>query len=105
MVQRKESESRNTERRGIKVTERTRRLGIPDLHVYRALELVRAQRVQVIREGIDPRAYRIALIYVNKCDFHAARRRLSEDVLVELEKIADEFFRELDLRMQKRGVR
>jgi len=92
-------------RRGAKVTERTRQLGIPDLHVYRAMELVRNLLAVMLNDGIDPRAQRIALVYVNKCDFHFARKVLSESDLVALEKVADEFFREIFLKVEKRGVR
>jgi len=87
------------------MTERAARLGIHPQYIFRALQLVRDQRVQVINEGIDSRAYRIALIYANKVDFYFARKNISEKELVALEEIADDYFRETYKAMNKKGVR
>lgn len=87
------------------VEERAKALGIERLHLYRALDLIRNLRIQTMREGLNPRATRIALIFANSVDFHEARKVLSEDELKELETIASVCFRELCLRMEKKGVR
>lgn len=74
------------------MSEKARALGIPDADLKRVLILVRNLRIQVIKEGLDPRATRIALIYANMADLHFAKKRLTEGELRVLADIAREFF-------------
>jgi len=75
------------------MSEKARRLGIPERDIVRALTLVRDFRVQVLGEALDSRATRIALIYANLVDYHFVRQRLSLEELAALEEIAGEYFR------------
>ena len=74
------------------MSERAHHLGIQERHLVRAMVLVRDLRIQAIREELDPRATRIALIYANMVDLHFARQKLTSDVLTELHMIAKEYY-------------
>lgn len=75
------------------MTDRTRRMGIPDAHMKRALILVRDLRIEAIEERLDPRAVRIALIYALMTDNYASSKVLSMQQERELRRAAEEFFK------------
>lgn len=74
------------------MNERAHHLGIPERHIIRALQLVRYLRASALAERLDPRATRIAIIYLNLVDIHFAREKLTMDVLMELHTIAKEYY-------------
>lgn len=74
------------------MSEKARALGIPDGDLLRAMKLVRNLRVQVIKLDLDPRASRIAIIYLNLCDLHFAKQHLNRDELTALYEIARELY-------------
>jgi len=67
-------------------------LGIPNRDLTRAMILVRDLRVKALREDLDPRATRIAIIFANLADLHFARQKLSPKDLEKLEEIARELY-------------
>ena len=77
------------------MSETARALGISDKDLKRALILVRDLRIRAIREGLDPRATRIAIIFALKCDTHLAGRKLRPRELALLEAIAEELFQQV----------
>lgn len=77
------------------MSEKARALGIPDNDLIRAMKLVRDLRISAIRSGIDPRATRIAIIYMNLTDYHFAAQKLSWEDLRKLEEIAHDFYIEM----------
>ena len=69
---------------------KARKLGIPREHLKQALILVRELRINALQLRLDPRATRIALLYAERCDYHAATGKLSVGELAALRWIADE---------------
>jgi len=74
------------------MSEKARALGIPESHLTRALILVRNLRAQGLLEGIDPRALRIAILYLEKTDRYFCTKKLQPREMRALEDIAEEFF-------------
>ena len=74
------------------MSEKARALGIPEKHLTRALMLARHLRASALADGLDPRATRIAIIYLNLCDLHWASQKLNRDQLTALYEIAREFY-------------
>ena len=74
------------------MSERARQMGILDDHLKRAMVLVRALRIQAIKDDLDPRATRIALLFAVKCDAHHAERTMHPVAFAALETIAEELY-------------
>ena len=74
--------------------EKAKKLGIPELHLTAALLLVRNLRVNAIKEGLDPRATRIAIIYADMVDAYFANQKLNMPDMARLSEIAKDFFDE-----------
>jgi len=72
--------------------ERAKRLGIPERDLKQALLLIRDLRLKAFKLGIDPRATRIAIIYMNLSDYHWASKKLTKKELTELKVIAQELY-------------
>jgi len=72
--------------------ERAKCLGIPERDLKQALLLVRDLRLETLKLGIDPRATRIAIIYMNLTDYHWASKKLTKRELTELKLIAQELY-------------
>ena len=76
-----------------KSDKRLKKLGIPEVHVTRALLLIRNFRIQAIREELDPRATRIAILFAEKSDRHFCSKKLHPVTLAALEQIALDYFK------------
>ena len=74
------------------MVERAKALGIPEADLKRALILTRELRIQAIREGLDPRAIRIALLFIERCDRHFAVQKLHPVAIAALESIAKDLY-------------
>ena len=74
--------------------ERAKALGINPRHVYKALLLIRDLRKNFIRNNLDPRASRIALIFAEITDKAAAGYKLTNELEWELIQIAKQLFEE-----------
>ena len=74
------------------MSERAKALGIPEADLKRALILTRDLRVQAIREDLDPRATRIALLFAERCDRECAAEKLHPVMFAALESIAKDLY-------------
>lgn len=77
-----------------KIDKRLAALRIPQAHVSRALLMVRNLRIQAIREGLDPRAMRIAILFAELSDRHFCSQKLHPVAMAALEQIARDYFNE-----------
>lgn len=67
-------------------------LGICPMDLKAALILVRDLRIQIIKDGIDPKAARIAILFTEFADRHFAQQKLTDAELTELHLIARALF-------------
>ena len=67
-------------------------LGIPKQDLSAAIVLIRNFRIKVIAKGINPRAFRIALIYGLLTDSHASKDKLKPGEDAQLREIAELFY-------------
>ena len=75
------------------MSEKARALGIPEKDLKRALMLTRHLRATAYADNLDPRAIRIALLFILKCDTEFAATVLKPDVLKRLEEIAEDLYK------------
>jgi len=75
------------------VSEQARRLGIPHEHIALVAARLRDVRAEAVALGLDPRAFRVALLVALKIDTYWARKLRFERELSLLDGIADEFFK------------
>lgn len=80
------------------MSEKARALGISDTDLRKALLLARDFRILAINMGLDPRATRIAILYLEKCDRHFMTKKLQPQVARALEEIAEQFFQKIKER-------
>jgi hypothetical protein len=74
------------------MTEKAKALGIPERDLTLAMTLIRDFRIRAIKNGLDSRATRIAILFADLSDEYFAKQRLSENDLAKLEEIARELF-------------
>ena len=67
-------------------------LGFPYNDIALAMLEIRNFRLNCLRQNLDPRAIRIAILFGIKGDLHYARKELSERELQALDDIAESFF-------------
>jgi len=77
------------------VSEQARRLGIPPEHIALIAARLRDIRAEAVALGIDPRAFRVALLVALKIDTYWARKLKFERELSLLDGIAEEFFKKV----------
>ena len=74
------------------MSDRALEIGIPKRDLKRALVLMRDVQITAVREGLDARAFRVALLFGLKCDTHFCKQRLSESDMKVLEEIAESYY-------------
>jgi len=77
------------------MSEQARRLGIPLEHIALIAARLRDIREEAVKLGIDPRAFRVALLVALKIDTYWARRLKFEWELSLLNWIAEELFKKV----------
>jgi len=77
------------------MSEQARRLGIPPEHIALVSARLRDIRAEAVALGLDPRAFRVALLVALKIDTYWARKLKFERELSLLDGIADEFFKKV----------
>ena len=88
-----------------KSDKRLKKLGIPAVHVTRALVLIRNFRIQTIKEELDPRATRIAILFAEMSDTHFCSKKLHPVTLAALEQIARDYFNMTLFKFEKDKAR
>ena len=94
-----------TRRAMAKSNKRLKKLRIPEAHVTRALLLIRNFRIQTIKEELDPRATRIAILFAEMSDTHFCTRKLHPVTMAALEQIARDYFNMTLFEFEKDKVR
>jgi len=74
--------------------EMARKLGIKESHLKAALLLYRKARVAALTNRLDPRASRIAILYIEEVDRHLAQQKLTFKELNQLREIAHKLYEE-----------
>jgi len=77
------------------MSEQARRLGIPPEQIALIAARLRDVRAEAVALGIDPRAFRVALLVALKIDTYWARKLRFGRELSLLDGIADEFFKKV----------
>lgn len=67
-------------------------LGICPLDLQKALILTREFRIHVVKDNVDPKATRIAILFTELCDREFAEQKLSSLDMIELQQIAQDLF-------------
>ena len=74
------------------MTERAIQLGISKTDLKKALLLLRNVRIQALKENVDPRAIRIAILFTEKCDREWATEKLHPVAIAAMDSIAEELY-------------
>jgi len=77
------------------MSERAKRHGIPPEQIALIAARLRDIRAEAVKLGIDPRAFRVALLVALKIDTYWARRLKFERELSLLDGIAEEFYKKV----------
>ena len=77
-----------------KATEMARELGIKDSHLYYAINAYKKARAALLVARINPRAQRIAILFVEEVDRHFAQQRISFKEQNKLREIAHKLYEE-----------
>ena len=68
-------------------------LGICPMDLQQALLLTRDLRIKALKNGLDPKATRIAILFTELCDRHHSSQKLHPHEESQLQKIAQHLFR------------
>ena len=77
-----------------KALEMARQLGISQADLKTALFLYNKARAAILTNNVNPRAARIAILYIDEVDRHFAQQRLSFKELNKLRQIARKLYEE-----------
>lgn len=80
--------------------EKAQRLGISKQDLEKALLLVRNLRLHALQQNIDPKATRIAILYLELTDRYYAKQKLNPTTLCKLTNIAHQLYQETTTKQQ-----
>lgn len=68
----------------------------------RAMLLAKAFRLNAVAQNLDPKAVRVAIIFLNLTDDHFAAKKLGVKTMLELEEMAQKLAQEVIKNEEKR---
>lgn len=75
------------------------KLGISNADIKSAIFLIRDLRQKALAQGLNPRAIRIAILYLERTDKHAAEKKISFKEMNKLRQIANRLYEETAQRL------